>query len=139
MRSVTRWLLVLLVVALAAPAAAQDDWDDDSDDGGGSATVEALNEYGDDIGNRFLIGLNSWLTFPADPILGLVTPREEFNELPGGKVTKYPIGLIQGTLMAGYRLFMGFGDLCLFWLPPMTMLSPEPHYMLFPGVEHSEY
>jgi hypothetical protein len=140
MRSPLRWHLALLLLSLvvAFPAAAQDDWDDDSDDGGGDR-FEALNEYGDAMGNRFLVGLNSWLTFPADPILGLVTPRAEFSDLPGAVITKYPVGLMQGVLLSGYRVVMGFADMTLFWLTPMVMMSPEPHYMLFPGVEHTEY
>lgn len=135
------WLiapLALIALMFALPAAAQDDWDEDDEDQSGGA-MEAVNEYGDEIGNRLLIGVNGWLTSPADPILGLVMPREEFDGLPGAVVTKYPVGLIQGCLLMGYRVVMAFGDVTLFWVTPLKMLSPAPRFMLFPGVEHTEY
>lgn len=134
-------LLIALVLAIPLAAAAEDPWDDegddwDSDDGGFGASMA---EYGDAMSNRFLIGVNSLLTFPADPVLGVVTPREEFDELPAAPVSKRVVGLLQGTLLAGYRVGMGTLDMAMCWITSGKMLSPKPQFRVFPGIEHTEY
>ena len=49
------------------------------------------------------------------------------------------VGLCQGTLLGGYRVGMGALDVVFSPMTPFLMLSPEPRYMIFPGVEHDEY
>lgn len=129
------WLVALCLVALALPAAAQEDfgdWEDDGDDGGG------FMDYASAVGNRASMGANSLLTFPADPVMGLVTPREEFDELPAWPVSTYAVGLVQGTLLGAYRVGMGTLDLAFSWLTPLKMLSPAPRYNVT-GAEHDRY
>jgi hypothetical protein len=115
----------------AAEAAAKEAEDEES--------AAAWKEYGSSVGTRYLVALNSLVTFPADPVMGAVTPREEFDELPLGVATKYPVGFLQGSMLSVYRAAMGTFDVLLAPLTPMKLLSPEPRYMIFPDVEHPEY
>jgi hypothetical protein len=100
---------------------------------------QAWAEYGKSVGNRYLVGLNSLITFPADPVMDTVKPREEFDELPLAAGTKYFAGLGTGIMLSMYRAGMGVFD--VLWAPitPMKMMSPEPRWMIFPGVEHDEF
>lgn len=102
-------------------------------------TATAWREYGSSVGTRYLVALNSLVTFPADPVMGTVSPREEFDELPLAVATKYPVGFVQGSMLSVYRAVMGTFDVVFAPLTPMKMLSPEPRYMIFPDVEHPEY
>jgi hypothetical protein len=139
MRRLVPWLALLLAIAPALPALSQDDedwedWEEEEDEGGGG-----WSDYGSSVGNRFLIGVNSLMTWPADPVMGTVSPREEFGELPAASVSKRVVGLCQGTLLGGYRMGMGALDVVFSPMTPFLMLSPEPRYMIFPGVAHDEY
>jgi hypothetical protein len=96
-------------------------------------------EYGKSVGNRYMVGLNSLITFPADPVMDTVKPREEFNELPLAAGTKYIAGLGTGLMLSVYRATMGAFDVLCAPLTPMKMLSPEPRYMIFPNAQHEEY
>jgi hypothetical protein len=96
---------------------------------------KGLGEYGKSVGNRFLVGLNSLITFPADPVMDTVKPRDEFNKLPLAAGTKYIAGLGTGVLLGAYRAGMGVFDVLMAPLTPMKELSPEPRWMIFPGVE----
>jgi hypothetical protein len=100
---------------------------------------EALAEYRAAVGNRYLIGLNSLITFPADPVMSAVSPDEEWNELPLGVATKYPVGFFQGSLLMAYRLTAGTFDLLMAPVTPMRMISPAPRYLLFEDAEHEDY
>lgn len=131
MRTLALWLAFLVVCAPALPILAQDD-DSDEDS-------SAWSEYRDEIVNRNLMGLNSILTFPADPVMSTIHPDAEFEKLPLGKFVKWPIGLFQGILLMAYRAGNGVLDVAFAEITPMKMLSPEPRYMIFPGVEHEEY
>jgi hypothetical protein len=102
-------------------------------------TRQAWKDYGSSVGTRYLVALNSLVTFPADPVMGAVQPREEFDELPLAVATKWPVGFVQGTMLSMYRAAMGSFDIVFAPLTPMKMLSPEPRYMIFPDVEHPEY
>jgi len=124
----------LQVESLEEMAAADKQQEEDAEE---SAT--AWREYGSSVGNRYLVAINSLVTFPADPVMGAVQPLEEFDELPLATATKYPIGFGQGTLLSLYRASMGAFDVVFAPLTPMKLLSPEPRYMIFPGVEHPEY
>lgn len=119
--------LFVLVTASAFPAPARADFN------------EWASEYSANVANRFLMGLDSLLTFPADPVMSTVQPRSEFDDLPGAVVTRYPVGFCQGALLSAYRATMGAIDLSFAWLTPLVMLSPAPRYMLFPGVENTQY
>jgi len=92
-------------------------------------------DYGKSVLNRYGVGFNSLLTFPADPIMDFVKPREEFDKLPASMVTKYVAGLGQGVLLSLYRASMGAFDVVFAPLTPMKEMSPEPRWMIFPGVE----
>ena len=132
MRKLALWLAFLLMCSLAVPAVAEDDpWDEDEVDAGGS--------YGSELSNRFLIGLNSTLTWPADLLFGPLQPADEFDELPFAVVTKYPVGFFQGVMLGVFRASTGVLDIVFAALTPMKMLSPEPRFMYFSGVEHDEY
>ena len=104
-----------------------------------TAEDDAYEQYGKKVGNRYLMGVNSLITAPADPVMSTVSPPEEFDELPLAAGTKYPAGLVAGTMLSVYRIGMGAMDILFAPLTPMRMLSPEPRYMIFPDVEHEEY
>jgi hypothetical protein len=99
----------------------------------------ALAEYGASVGNRFLMGLDSVLTAPADPVMSAVQPDKEFDDLPLSIVLKWPVGFVQGALLMGHRASSGVLDMVFAALTPMKMLSPEPRFQIFPNVEHEEY
>jgi hypothetical protein len=147
----------LALLSLAAPALAEDVLVADADvtDVGGetaapteehapSGTSEeeaeaAWLEYFKDVGNRYMVGLNSLITFPADPVMDTVKPREEFDELPLANYgPKYVAGLGTGVMLSMYRAGTGAFDVLFAPLTPMKVLSPEPRYMLFPA-EHPEF
>jgi hypothetical protein len=99
----------------------------------------AWAEYGKSVGNRYLVGLNSLITFPADPVMDTVKPREEFDKLPLSMGTKYIAGFFTGVMLSMYRVSMGAFDVVCAPLTPMKMLSPEPRWMIFPGAHHDEF
>ena len=92
-----RRLIVPLVFALAAtlalPAWAQGDWDDFEDDDAGGG-------YWSTVVNRFGMGVNSLLTWPADPFMAVVKPDEQFEELPIRVYTMPIVTTVQGVLIA---------------------------------------
>jgi len=140
MRRLVPWLALLLVIAPALPALSQgdedwEDWEEEEGDEGGGGWAD----YGSSVGNRFLLGVNSVVTCPADPVMSTVSPREEFDELPAASVSKRIVGLGQGSLLGVYRVGMGALDVVFSPLTAFKMLSPEPRYLIFPGVEHEEY
>jgi len=135
MRRLSLWLALLLVCGLAAPGVARAADEEEAEE----EEESALGEYGSEVGNRFLMGLNSILTAPADPAMSAVKPDKEFNELPLAVVTKWPVGFVQGAMLMGHRAVSGLLDITFSLLTPMKMLSPEPRFMIFPGVEHEEY
>ena len=135
MRKPAFWLVFVCCMALALPVLAQGVYDDAGED----ADQGAFAAWGSEVGNRFLMGANGFVTFPADPAMGTVEPREEFEELPLAVVSKRVAGLLQGTLLGAYRLGMGTLDMLFAPVTPMRMLSPEPRYMLFSDVEHDWY
>ena len=100
---------------------------------------DAVTEWANKVGNRYLMGVNSLVTAPADPVMSTVSPPKEFEKLPVGVATKYPAGLVAGTMLSVYRFSMGAMDVLFAPLTPMKMLSPEPRFMIFPDVTHEEY
>ena len=133
MRKLALWLAFLLTCGLALPAMAEDDdFEEDEEE-------SAFSEYAAEVSNRYQIGLTSFVTFPADPVLSTMEPDEEFDRLPGAVVTKWPVGFFQGTMLMVYRAYMGTLDLLFAPLTPMKMLSPEPRIILFEDAEHDEY
>jgi hypothetical protein len=101
--------------------------------------TKAWAEYGKSVGNRYLVGLNSLITFPADPVMDTVKPRAEFDKLPLAAGTKYVAGLGTGIMLSIYRASMGAFDVVCAPLTPMKMLSPEPRWMIFPWAHHEEF
>jgi hypothetical protein len=135
MRKPAFWIAFILSTAVALPALAQGVYDDGGDEGEQSA----FEAYRSNVSNRFLVGVNGLVTFPADPAMGTVQPREEFDDLPLAFASKRVVGLLQGTLLGAYRAGTAPLDMLFAPLTPMRMLSPEPRYMLFPDVEHEWY
>ena len=138
-RSGRRIALVISFAALASlavPAFGQDDdwedWEDDEESGFSFA------EYAPEVKNRFLIGLNSLITWPADPVMTTLEPEKQYDRLPSALI-KWPAAVGQGILLGVYRAVMGTLDIVFAPLTSMKMLSPEPRFMLFEGVEHDEY
>ena len=78
-----------------------------------------------------LIGVNGILTAPADPFRHVLFPLEDYVDFPGFPYTARALGLVSGSLLAGYRAFMGGVDIALtpLWIVPT--LSPEPKIELF--------
>lgn len=132
LRRVAVPLAFLLTIALAIPALAQDDWDDFEDDDDGTG-------YWSSVGNRLGMATNSLLTWPADPFMCVLRPDEEFEKLPIRVYTMPVVTTGQGILLSAFRLGTGALDFVLSPLTPMTMMSPEPRYLLIPGVTHEEY
>jgi hypothetical protein len=95
-----------------------------------------LMQYGRDVGNSFLAGVNGLITWPADPVMLAVRPTDEMRAMPGGVVTGPVTGFLAGTLQGVYRMVTGAFDVALCPLTFFPMFSPEPRYKLIPGWEH---
>lgn len=116
-----RWVLLIGFAALAALAGAQ------------PARAEGIN--------NFLAGVNGLLTFPADPIVSVISPPEAFEELPAHQVTGRVVGLFQGTILGAYRAMMGVVDIAFTPVWVFPTLSPEARFEIIPGyeVEYEEF
>lgn len=93
----------------------------------GSARAEGVN--------NLLVGINGLLTFAADPVMGVISPPEDFEELPGHQVTGRVLGLFSGTLMGGYRAMMASVDIIFTPMWVFPTLSPQARFELIPGLE----
>ena len=83
-------------------------------------------------------GFQGILQFPADPVIHIVTPPEEFiEELPGGPVTGRILGIFSGTALGLYRLGMGATDIVLSPLWVFPTMSPEARWNWF-DVEYED-
>lgn len=94
----------------------------------GSAQAEGLN--------NLYAAVNGLIYAPADPIMFVIFPPEEYEELPFHQVTGRIIGLPTGVLMMGFRVFMAAGDLVFFPFWVFEVFSPEPEWTLIPDVEY---
>jgi hypothetical protein len=144
-------LAFLLTLSLAAAAGAEEE---DEEPG-------VFTEFGIEVKNHFLGGLNGVITFPADPVMMTVDPPETLRELPGGKVTGPFLGFFAGMLQGVYRVTMGALDMALAptlglafvpyrivervllrsdmdSLSMYPQLSPLWRYKLIPGWEHED-
>jgi hypothetical protein len=83
--------------------------------------------------NQVLVGSQSVLFAPLDPIAETVWPPEELEDLPGVPVTNRVVGAGAGLLLGGYRLLMGLTDLVLCPVP-MNPVSPTLRFTLVPDV-----
>ena len=112
--------MMLASMTLAPGAWAMDEEEEDDE-------PSAFEEYAFGTGQKFLAGLNGFITWPADPVMMTVESDEVFPEQVAGRA----IGVLAGTLQGVYRLLQGAFDmvLCPFGMP---MLSPEPRYTLIP-------
>jgi hypothetical protein len=88
--------------------------------------------------HNLLIGLNGLLTFPADPVMMVVTPPEQLEDMPGFPVTGRIAGLFVGTLQGGYRAFSGATDVVTSVLIVIPSFSPQPRFQLIPGFAYEE-
>jgi hypothetical protein len=82
--------------------------------------------------NNLKAGVQGIIQFPADPVIHIFTPPEDFiDELPAGRYTAHILGLFSGTLLAVYRVGMGATDIVLapFWVFPT--MSPEARWNWF--------
>ena len=86
--------------------------------------------------NNLLAGVNGLATFAADPVMGVVEPPEDFQDLPGAQVTGRIAGLGAGTVMCAYRGTMAMLDIVFFPFWVFPTLSPEPRWELIKDVEY---
>lgn len=86
----------------------------------------------------FLNGVNGLVTWPADPICDAIIPPEDFQDFPGNEVFGYPLGLLFGTGLAGYRVTTGLIDILLTPLWVVPELSPAPRFDVIPFYELEE-
>jgi hypothetical protein len=86
----------------------------------------------------FLAGLNGVLTAPADPVRHVISPPEDFDEVPVPEVSGRVLGIFSGTLLAGYRAATGALDIALTPLWVIPTLSPEPGIKLIPGSDERD-
>ncbi len=86
--------------------------------------------------NNLFAGINGLATFPADPVMGVVDPPDDFEDVPYAQVTGRVLGFGAGTVMMAYRATMAMLDIVFvpFWVFPT--LSPEPRWELISEVEY---
>ena len=111
MRRLSACMLVLIALAFSTPARA-----------------EGLN--------NLYAGINGILTFPADPVVMVVTPPEDWEDMPGHAVTARLLALPAGILLGTYRASMAVFDIVLFPFWAFPTMSPEPRWALIPDVEY---
>jgi hypothetical protein len=88
--------------------------------------------------NSLRAGVQGLIQFPADPVMFVIAPPDEFvDELPAGQVTGRILGVVAGTAMAGYRVLMGATDIVLSPLWVFPTLSPEANWNWF-DVEYED-
>lgn len=126
MRAILRLLALTLAVTVslvyAAPVLAQDD--EEEEEGG----------YPDDYPrtNKFVAGLNSAVTWPADPVMFSIEGDEVFSDFWQPQVTGRIVGAFAGLLQAPYRLVTGLLDMVTAPLAPvMYMTNPVPRFKIF--------
>ncbi len=87
--------------------------------------------------NSLYAAINGIVYAPTDPVMFVIFPPEDYEELPLHQVTGRVLGLPTGVLMMSYRLFMAAGDLVFFPFWVFPVFSPEPEYWtLIPNVEY---
>jgi hypothetical protein len=86
--------------------------------------------------NNLYAFVNGVVNAPADPVIFVVSPPEDYEELPYHQVTSRIIGLPAGILMMTYRLSMAVFDLIFFPFWVFPVFSPEPYWALIPDVEY---
>ena len=86
--------------------------------------------------NNLKAGINSVAAFPADPIVMLWTPPDDFEELPSARITSRLLAIPAGTLLSAHRLAMGIFDIAFtpFWVFPT--MSPPARWPIFEEVEY---
>ena len=124
-------LAVLLIAMLPGLASAQDDDEEDDE-------PHPLVEWAADMGNRSSVGLNGFLTAPADPVMFALDGQEVFEELPGATYTGPVVGFFAGTFQMPYRMLMGTFDVAFSWVPWLYMQSPIPRFKLLPWALHDD-
>ncbi len=85
--------------------------------------------------NNFKAGLQGIIQFPADPVIHIYSPPEDFiDELPAFARI---LGVFSGTALGVYRIAMGATDIVLspFWVFPT--MSPEARWNWF-GAEYED-
>ena len=87
-----------------------------------SASAEGLN--------NLWAGLNGSATAPADPVMEMLYPPEDFE------LAYHPVPfLLTGTVMAVYRTVMGAFDVAMTPFYVFPTLSPRAHWDLIPWAE----
>ncbi len=84
-----------------------------------------------------LIGAaNGLINAPAEPIMQVIYPPDDFEYVWGYQVTARTLGFFSGTAMMIYRLTGAVYDVVVapFWIFPV--LSPEPRWEIIPGAEY---
>ena len=112
-------LALTVPLAPAAPVLAQDEEEEEEE------------VYPDDFPrlNKFVAGLNGFVTWPADPVMFAIEGDEVFEEFWQPKVTGRIVGALAGLLQAPYRLITGAYDMVTAPLAPvMYMVSPVPRF-----------
>ncbi len=88
--------------------------------------------------NNFLAGIIGLLTFPADPVMDVITPPDDYEDLPAFPVTGRIVGFFQGTLLGVYRAHMGVFDIVMSPLWIFPTMSPEARWEIIEGIEYEE-
>ena len=86
--------------------------------------------------NNFMAGLNGVITAPADPVMAVIEPPEDFEGLPAAAYTGRFLGFFVGVVQMIHRMGMGVVDIALTPLWVMPTLSPEGRWDIWqPGYE----
>ena len=97
------------------------------------AQAEGFLGYMAGTANQLLVGFQSVIFSPLDPVAETIWPPEEFEDMPAAPVTSRVVGAGAGLMLGGYRLLMGATDLILSPIP-MDPVSPTLRFTLFPEV-----
>jgi hypothetical protein len=85
-----------------------------------------------------LRGLNGIVTAPADLVSHVVSPPEDYDEIPAPELSGRVLGVFSGSILGAYRALTGALDVALTPLWVIPNLSPEPRYDLVPYYDLEE-
>ena len=84
--------------------------------------------------NNLGAGINGVLNGLADPIMYVIIPSEEFEDMPNAAVTGRLLGVPCGIVIGAARILLGVSDLLVAPFYIFPTMSPAPRWETIEGV-----
>ena len=86
--------------------------------------------------NNLAAGINGVLMGIVDPVMYVIIPSEEFEDLPNAAVTGRLLGVPCGIVIGFARVLLGVSDLLVAPFYIFPTMSPAPRWEIIKGVEY---